>query len=292
MARHFFGRCLEANVTPYIVTKKTVFKWQEEFWRRMKDIFDKEYKQKFTEKGLLKNCRGELQHFLSDVATMQLIRWTDGNFGMCAHNYDGDVLTDQIAQIHRSPGFLSSVLNGIKDDGSIIKEFEASHGTVTDMWIAHLRGEETSLNPLSMMEALIGAIRHSVKSANNPYNSKEVLDFCDRLQKAIYSQMITQGKATRDLSGPTGLKTEDFILAVKLRIDGEYNEKLHKPEEKVKAIVDFEPIDIEKVRTLFNEIDVDKDGTICIEEFTRALKLLKITPKNIDQILKETNKAF
>jgi len=60
---------------------------------------------------------------------------------MCAHNYDGDVLTDEIAQVHKSPGFITSVLNGIWDDGKIIKEYEASHGTVTDMWLAHLRGE-------------------------------------------------------------------------------------------------------------------------------------------------------
>lgn len=162
MAHHFFSRCLEANVTPYVVTKKTVFKWQEELWQRMKKVFDEHYKVKFVEAGLLSRCGHELQHFLSDVATMQLIRWSDGGFGMCAHNYDGDVLTDEIAQIHRSPGFLTSVLNGVNDDGSIIKEFEASHGTVTDMWQAHLRGEEVSLNPLSMMEALIGAIHHSV----------------------------------------------------------------------------------------------------------------------------------
>jgi len=292
MARHFFGRCLEANVTPYVVTKKTVFKWQEEFWRRMKDVFDKEFKLKFTEKGLLKNCRGELQHFLSDVATMQLVRWTDGNFGMCAHNYDGDVLTDEIAQVHRSPGFLSSVLNGVKEDGSIIKEFEASHGTVTDMWISHLRGEETSLNPLSMMEALIGSIRHSVKLSKNKYNSKEILEFIDKLQKAIYSQMTTAGKATRDLSGQTGLTTENFVLAVKERIDG-INSNKHIPlSSSTDEIKDVDPIDIEKVRKLFNEIDVDKDGTISIEEFTRGLKLLKITPKKIDQILHETYKAF
>lgn len=56
----------------------------------------------------------------------------------------------------------SSPLVIIMNLGSIIKEFEASHGTVTDMWNAHQRGEETSLNPLSMMEALIGAIYHSV----------------------------------------------------------------------------------------------------------------------------------
>jgi isocitrate dehydrogenase len=28
LARHFFQRCLDEKVTPYVVTKKTVFKWQ------------------------------------------------------------------------------------------------------------------------------------------------------------------------------------------------------------------------------------------------------------------------
>lgn len=28
LAHHFFARCLEAKVVPYVVTKKTVFKWQ------------------------------------------------------------------------------------------------------------------------------------------------------------------------------------------------------------------------------------------------------------------------
>ena len=32
LAHHFFARCLKANVVPYVVTKKTVFKWQEGFW--------------------------------------------------------------------------------------------------------------------------------------------------------------------------------------------------------------------------------------------------------------------
>lgn len=27
------SRCLEAEVTPYVVTKKTVFKWQDAFWQ-------------------------------------------------------------------------------------------------------------------------------------------------------------------------------------------------------------------------------------------------------------------
>ena len=57
-------------------------------------------------------------------------------------------------QVHRSPGFITSNLIGKRlSDGAMIKEYEASHGTVADMWAAHLRGEETSMNPLGMAEA-------------------------------------------------------------------------------------------------------------------------------------------
>ena len=68
-----------------------------------------------------------------------------------AHNYDGDMLTDEVAQVHRSPGFITSSLLGKTDADIVIKEFEASHGTVSDLWHAHNRGEETSMNPLGMV---------------------------------------------------------------------------------------------------------------------------------------------
>jgi len=274
MAHHFFSRCLEANVTPYVVTKKTVFKWQEELWKKMKKVFDEHYKKKYLKAGLLSKCGGELQHFLSDVATMQLIRWSDGGFGMCAHNYDGDVLTDEIAQIHRSPGFLTSVLNGVNDDGSIIKEFEASHGTVTDMWYAHLKGEETSLNPLSMMEALIGAIRHSVVLNNGP---EEVSEFANILRTAIHQQMTTPGKASRDLSGPTGLTTEEFAAAVKERVDKKVLDRA--PPTKVVVPVSKESVDMELVKQMFASLDTNGDGTINLDEFVVALRKLGITPR-------------
>lgn len=151
LAHHFFARCLEAKVTPYVVTKKTVFKWQEGFWTKMSDVFEvhcravcaaratrcllrslflarpcprpqSHYKQQFREAGLLDSCGGELQHLISDAATMQIIRWTGGGFGMAAHNYDGDMLTDQIAQMHRSPGFINSCLTGKAEDGKPIRE--------------------------------------------------------------------------------------------------------------------------------------------------------------------------
>ena len=45
LARIFFGRCLDAGIVPYVVTKKTVFKWQEPFWETMKRVFDDEFKE-------------------------------------------------------------------------------------------------------------------------------------------------------------------------------------------------------------------------------------------------------
>lgn len=39
-------------------------------------------------------------------------------------------------------------------------EFEASHGTVADLWEMHKAGKETSMNPLGMVEALLGAMAH------------------------------------------------------------------------------------------------------------------------------------
>ena len=53
---------------------------------------------------LLDGCGGELTHLISDAATMQIIRWTGGGNGLAAHNYDGDMLTDEVSQARRVRG--------------------------------------------------------------------------------------------------------------------------------------------------------------------------------------------
>lgn len=210
LAHHFFSRALEAGVTPYITTKKTVFKWQEPFWQIHKDVFDAEYKDKFIAAGLLPS--GELGHIISDAACMKLIAWNQGGYAMVAHNYDGDMLTDLMSQVHKSPGFISSILNGVAEDGSLIKEFEASHGTVSDMYERHLKGEETSLNPLGLLVALIGAMNHSEKLVGGE-TMGQVKEFTDKLYKTACN-LMANGKGTRDLCGEAGLTTEQFIAEV------------------------------------------------------------------------------
>jgi isocitrate dehydrogenase len=222
LAHHFFQRALAANATPYVVTKKTVFKWQEPFWATMKNVFDQHYKKQFAEKGLLKNTGGALRHLLSDDAVMKMAKWEDGGFAMVAHNYDGDVLTDLLAEIYKSPGFISSVLTGTKPDGQKIMEFEASHGTIADQYALFKEGKETSVNPLGMVYALRGAIDHSVKLAlENKQTDAATAESIRTFTSAMYSSMceaMAQGKGTRDLSGPSGLTTERFVAEVAGRI--------------------------------------------------------------------------
>jgi len=281
LAHHFFSRCLEAKVTPYVVTKKTVFKWQEGFWQKMKKVFDESYAADYKKTDLLDRCGGKLQHLISDAATMQIIRWTGGGFGMAAHNYDGDMLTDEVAQVHRSPGFITSNLIGQKADGTMIKEYEASHGTVADLWHMHLRGEETSLNPLGLAEALIGAMQHSAKlelDAGRTGDNQAIIDWSNKLRESMHACMVA-GAGTRDLCGPSGLTTEGFIDAVDKHMrTGEIDGQDSDAASRDPARVNLDKVDMVAVHKMFSQYDSNADGTIDEEEFVRMLVKLNVAP--------------
>jgi len=284
LAEHFFSRCLESNTVPYIVTKKTVFKWQEGFWTICKEVFDKQFKQKFIDAKIIPD--GKLQHLISDAATMQIIRWTKGGFGMAAHNYDGDMLTDEVAQVHRSPGFITSNLIGKREeDGKMIKEFEASHGTVADLWQAHLRKEETSMNPLGMVEALLGAMSHSAAIHSQGAEKEAIDNFVKTLRSALHNT-FRYGQGTRDMVGPKGLTTEQFIDKVAWRL-GRYIAAQEQLEEEEAPAVPVEPsrsfrrnynVDKAALKELFSKYDKDNDGTISISELEHLLSNMGVAP--------------
>lgn len=289
LAHYFFKRCLEAKVTPYIVTKKTVFKWQEGFWSTMKRIFDEDYKTAFEKEGLLERSNGDLQHLISDAATMQLIRWTEGGFGMAAHNYDGDMLTDQIAQVHRSPGFITSNLIGKDDHGRIIKEYEASHGTVTDLWLDHLAGKETSLNPLGLVEALIGGMNHASLlqyEADESYKPThdEITKYTTTLRLALHNT-FRYGQGTRDMAGPMGFTTEEFVDKVAWRlgrylsddIESEKPPVLEEPDRSYRK--EFSNVDMSKLHTMFEKYDKAGTGKIEFKDFAKILLKMGIAPQ-------------
>jgi len=277
LAEIFFNRCLEKHVVPYVVTKKTVFKWQEGFWQRMKKVFDARFQERFLAAGLLDRTGGELQHLISDAATMQIIRWTDGGFGMACHNYDGDMLTDEVAQVHRSPGFITSNLTGKREDGALIKEFEASHGTVADLWHAHMRGEETSMNPLGMVVALLSAMEHGATLV--PDNKDEIFRFTGGCRDAMY-QIFRAGLGTRDMAGPSGATTEQFAerVAEDMHAFMTTGTMPHRSgPEAVKVDVKHPSrmwrrnynVDEAKMRAVFQRFDSNGDGYLSFQEFVQ-----------------------
>lgn len=96
----------------------------------------------------------------------------------------------------------------------MIMEFEASHGTVADMWADHNAGKETSLNPLGMVEALVCAMQHAAKLDGG---NQEILDFTNNMRTQVHLAMAT-GKGTRDLCGADGLTTEEFVGYIAARL--------------------------------------------------------------------------
>lgn len=292
LAHHFFQRSLDAGITPMVVTKKTVFKWQESFWTIMKKVYDEHYKEKFQAAGIVKD---DLTHLISDAASMQILRWTNGNFAIAAHNYDGDLLTDEVSQVHRSPGFITSNLIGKREDGTMIKEYEASHGTVSDLWHAHNRGEETSMNPLGLTEALIGAMMHSAEldaaSGGDKSSLEDMKRFTVALRQALHNT-FRYGQGTRDMAGPEGLTTEDFIEKVAWRlgryvaqyeedISADLKSKVSKPSRKYRRNYQ---VDKNKLQELFNSFDQDGNGYISVDELEEMLVDLSVAP------LKDPNK--
>lgn len=200
-------------------------------------------------------------------------------------------MTDQIAQVHRSPGFITSNLVGKSDDGSLIKEFEASHGTVSDLWHKHLAGEETSLNPLGLVEAMIGALQHAavLDAEKNPGDSAkavakdQIFNFCTTLRTALHNT-FRYGQGTRDMSGPSGFTTEDFCRKVAWRLQRylamQYDEvpppSLNEPDRKFRRNYD---VDEEAVNQMFQKYDKNKDGFIDFQEFTRMLTHMNLAPR-------------
>ena len=151
-------------------------------------------------------------------------------------------------------------------------EFEASHGTVADLNEARLRGEETSMNPLGLIEALIGAMDHAaiLEEQSNGKPADEIHLFTQKLRKALHNT-FRYGQGTRDMAGPGGLTTEAFIDKVAWRL-GRYiaaeeedlsSHELVIPDPKFRRNYNVDRV---ALKGLFEEYDKDGSGSIGLEE--------------------------
>ncbi|EKD02703.1 isocitrate dehydrogenase (NADP+) [Trichosporon asahii var. asahii CBS 8904] len=195
-----FKMAIEKKMPLYMSTKNTILKAYD---GRFKDIFaeiyEKDYKQTFEKLGIW------YEHRLIDDMVAQAIK-SDGGFVWACKNYDGDVMSDVLAQGFGSLGMMTSEL--ITPDGGIL-EAEAAHGTVTRHYRQHQKGEETSTNPVASIFAWTRGLAFRAKLDNTP----ELAAFAKDLEDACV-EVINGGVMTKDLAlamKGKAMKREDWV---------------------------------------------------------------------------------
>ncbi len=175
-----------------------------------KEIFDRvfvDYKAEFERLGIT------YFYTLIDDAVARVMR-SRGGFIWACKNYDGDVMSDMISTAFGSLAMMTSVL--VSPDGNY--EYEAAHGTVTKHYYRHLKGEETSTNPVATIFAWTGALRKRGELDGTP----ELCAFADRLEQACLDT-IEAGEVTGDLASlaereSKALTSAAFLKAVASRL--------------------------------------------------------------------------
>ena len=209
-ARSCFNYALSMKQDLWFASKDTISKlYDADFRDIFQNIYDTEFKDKFEAEGIT------YFYTLIDDAVARVMK-SKGGFIWACKNYDGDVMSDMISSAFGSLAMMTSVL--VSPDGKY--EYEAAHGTVMRHYYKHLKGEETSTNSVATIFAWSGALR----KRGELDGIKELEDFADRLEKATLDT-IEAGEMTKDLalittfSHPTVLNTEDFIKAVRKRLE-------------------------------------------------------------------------
>ncbi|MBS1652101.1 MAG: NADP-dependent isocitrate dehydrogenase [Bacteroidetes bacterium] len=205
-----FNMALNKKWPLYLSTKNTILK---KYDGRFKDIFEeiyqKEFKAKFTDAGIV------YEHRLIDDMVASALKW-HGSFVWACKNYDGDVQSDSVAQGFGSLGLMTSVL--VTPDGKIM-EAEAAHGTVTRHYRDHQAGKPTSTNPIASIFAWTRGLEFRGKLDNNT----ALINFSQTLER-VCVETVESGKMTKDLAvcafgnkvnhGEHYLYTEEFLNAL------------------------------------------------------------------------------
>lgn len=205
-----FQYALATKQDLWFATKDTISKQYDQTFKILfEEIFEAEYKEKFEKQGI------SYFYTLIDDAVARVIR-SEGGYIWACKNYDGDVMSDMVSTAFGSLAMMTSVL--VSPEGNF--EYEAAHGTVTRHYYRHLKGEETSTNPIATIFAWSGALKKRAELDNLP----ELLAFSEKLERASL-RTLDDGIMTKDLVGlveegsPKAVDTLTFIRAIRERLE-------------------------------------------------------------------------
>ena len=197
----------------------------QDLWFSTKDtiakVYDGEFKKVFEEE--FENYKADFEklgityfYTLIDDAVARVIR-SEGGFIWACKNYDGDVMSDMVSTAFGSLAMMTSVL--VAPDGTT--EYEAAHGTVTKHYYRHLKGEETSTNPMATIFAWSGALRKRGRLDG----LADLEHFADALEGACLDT-LRGGVVTKDLVGlvdegvsARAVTSREFIAAIRENLE-------------------------------------------------------------------------
>jgi isocitrate dehydrogenase len=209
-AHSCFRYALSTGQDLWFSTKDTISKQYDHTFKDIfAELYEKEYKAQFEAKGIT------YFYTLIDDAVARVIR-SKGGFIWACKNYDGDVMSDMVSTAFGSLAMMTSVL--VSPDGNF--EYEAAHGTVTQHYYRHLKGERVSTNPMATLFAWTGALGKRGELDGIP----ELTDFAQKLERAAVDT-IQSGVMTGDLAllwegeAPAKKVTgREFLQAVRERL--------------------------------------------------------------------------
>ena len=190
-------------------TKDTISKqYDQTFKLKFQKIIDEEYKEKFENAGI------SYFYTLIDDAVARVIRH-EGGIVWALKNYDGDVMSDMVSNGYGSLAMMTSCL--VSPDGNFL--YEAAHGTITNHYRMHLRGESTSTNSIAIIFAWTGALRKRGEMDGND----ALTAFADKIEDAVH-RTLDAGIMTKDLAVISAQRvahvdTLPFLHAVRERLD-------------------------------------------------------------------------
>ena len=210
-ARSCFQYAVDTKQDLWFSTKDTISKQYDHTFKDIfAELYEKEYKSKFEALDLT------YFYTLIDDAVARVIR-SKGGFIWACKNYDGDVMSDMVSTAFGSLAMMTSVL--VSPEGNY--EYEAAHGTVTQHYYRHLKGEETSTNSVATIFAWTGALAKRGELDSIP----ALTEFARKLEQATIAT-IENGTMTKDLAGlwegeqpARQVNSLDFIKAVRATLE-------------------------------------------------------------------------
>ncbi|XP_017781808.1 PREDICTED: isocitrate dehydrogenase [NADP] cytoplasmic-like [Nicrophorus vespilloides] len=196
-----FQMALERELPLIFSSKYTHLKqYDAMFYSVFQDLYLSKYKR------LMDKANLTYEHRLIDDMAACAIK-SSGGFVWALKSYDGDILSDVVGQ---GFGSMAMMMHSLKShDGKTILT-EPAHGSVTKHYKRHLKGKQTSTNPISSIFAWSRGLHHRAKLDCN-YN---LLEFAELLEQCSIA-VVEEGNLTRDLAysvyGADGYKESDTI---------------------------------------------------------------------------------